>query len=390
MSQETGDGVSAVASGILQSDLEQRLASKVKVGLNSSGADGDKPLKMTKKVSVKKVRLTPSKVLSMVVGGDKKAKSKTVLAASGSDEQDGAESGESGAFVKPGRKKQAKKDVKEALFGPGDFKRKIKKRGSSSEDEQAKQDKKPKRRKKKAKSVPKPVENEKEKTPPPKEKTPEPPPPVPEPAKKDPTPPPPQDLNKSPTPEPSPPPPPPKDEEGPEKQKEEAMSEKQKEESVEQNNKDPPETKAKSEAPPSTPPPAPPPPLDPAEPNGPPTDTDEEVLPETGYFSPATQANYEDLICPKKCNRKAEYSLQRRLWWLLVLIYRGPVRIAAHHIFRTTAYPQLILGPTFESLLFEYLLLVLTAADQFITDWFPDLHIERVGDLMKELDTDSD
>lgn len=387
MSQETGDGVSAVASGILQSDLEQRLASKVKVGFNSSGADGDKPLKMTKKVSVKKVRLTPSKVLSMVVGGDKKAKSKTVLAASGSDVQDDAESGESGAFVKPGRKKQAKKDVKEALFGPGDFKRKIKKRGSSSEDEQAKPDKKPKRRKKIAKSVPKPVE--KEKTPPPKEKTPEPPPPVPEPAKKDPTPSPPEDLNKSPTPEPSPPPP--KDEESPEKQKEEAMSEKQKDESVEQNNKDPPETKAKSVAPPSTPPPPPPPPLDPVEPNGPPTDTDEEVLPETGYFAPAnSHANYEDLICPKKCNRKAGYSLQRRLWWLLVLIYRGPVRIAAHHIFRTTAYPQLILGPTFESLLFEYLLLVLTAADQFITDRFPDLHIERVGDLMKELDTDSD
>lgn len=332
MKKEKSDVVSAVASAVVQSDLENQLSSKVKVNKNVGAGDGGhkEEVVKTSKVSIKKVRLTPGKVLSMVVGNGKRAKSQA----------------EGAAKKKPGKKKKHKREVKEAIFGPGDFRKKIKKRGSSSDEEEEVKQKKPKRRRRKEPEPPKEEVKPKEPTPPPP---------------KEPTPPPPKDPTLPPSKEATP-----------------ALEEKQEEPEVVEEKE--PEPVAVS------PPPSPPPLVVEASPhedtNGPPTDTDEEVLSESGYFgshsmdSNRAKSQFGSLCCPTA--EKYKGSLKARLFWLLLLFYRGPVRHTAGHILYALPYAHFILGPTFDSVLIEYVSLLLEVANSYIMHTFPELYSEKV------------
>lgn len=378
--------MSMVASAMLTSDLEKELLNKVE----SKAEEPPIQMKMTKRVSIKKVRLTPSKVLSMVKGDEKK---KTPSRAPLSMGQGDAAvrspeivSGEEGGDEEehPKTRKEQKKDVKEAIFGPGEFNPKIRKRGSSSEND-SKKGKKTKRRRRKQKSVKPPP-------PPPKEKTPPPPPPPKEPTPKEPTPKEPtpkEPTPKEPTPEPPKEPTPPSPSPPP---------------------SPPPVSETKEPTPPSPPPIAvpPPPPAPivpvsvPAEPespgeeesNGQPSSTDDEFISESAYFESAKihsaetrpKIKYGSLCCASKYKK----SLRSRIRWLLVLLYRGPIKHTAANIVHLTPFNQFILGPTFDSILIEYVLLLLDAADKFIKGIFPELHLDKVemAHLLKEVDTE--
>lgn len=320
MATEKGDTVSVVASGLLQSDLESQLADNVKSG------DGDKPdAVVTRTVSVKKVRLTPSKILSMVRKGSKKSKVEDVPELDGEDDLEDEDS----RPARIGRKKKHKKDVKEAIFGPGDFKKKLRRRGSSTD---AEDEKKPKRRRRKKPKPPPPPPPPPKKKKTPKKKTPPPPP-------KEPTP-------KEPTPK-----------------------------------EPPPETpvKEKTETPaPSEPPPPPPPPAQAKKES---VVESIVVAQERKKSKTRTKSKSSSLCCPPD-----SYSLWGRLKWLMVLIYHGPIQHLILHLWEATTYTKEVLGPTFDSIFIEYLKL-LGIVGQRIAKGHND-QIKQMSQFVGERDTD--
>lgn len=343
--------MSAVASGLLASDMEKELeeninSKKIKRDQDDNPAE---PVaqRMTKTTTIKKVRLTPSKILSMVVGDGGKKKST-------------ATETEENPVQVVGKKKKYKTDVKEAIFGPGDVQKRLKQRGSSSEDEGALKEKKPKRlrrrRRKEASPIPPPL---------PKEPTPQ--PPVEQPALDEEEIQIPEESPKEPTPQP-----PPVEEPAPEE-------EQPKEETL-------PELSSPASEPPTSPTVAQ---TDiEAASDGLPTDDEEEIFPR--YQSPTdrdkSKTNFGSLCCPVA--EKYTCSSFGRLRWILLLIYRGPLCYTGQRILKTAPLPDLILGPTFDSVLLEYFSLMLDGLDELLTRLYPDL--DRVADLMQQIEKEED
>lgn len=365
--------VSGGASGLLHSDLEAQLTAKLAQSeANAGGGDKKKSTRV-----VKKVRLTPAKVLSMARGDQKSRTQESPDLDPSTDE----------VAPKRGTRKEQKKEVKDALFGPGKFNPKLKKRGSSTDNEGVVLKGKKQRRKKRKEEPPppkvhtppspEPKSPPKDPTPPPPEEPPEVPPPEksptePEPTPKVPTPPPPKEPTPPPK-EPTPPPPTPPKELTPPAEVETAAP-------------------AQDEAPDNT------------KPEGEEAivmEEDEEIVPQEAIFQPVSKVSrtkssrrrhkncsipsFSSLCCPSKYGT----SLRGRLKWLMVLIYRGPICYMGKRTLEKSYLPPHLLGPTFDSLLLEYLHLLLDTADALILSIYPDLKFEKI-DLVREKDTDEE